>query len=145
MGQLGTTALRFAISTHTTSAVDYTASVSRVVILSTPGDELALTDLVPESKYELAMILAQDHAAGTLWDLAWAHAGEFVTFYVAPYGNTTATATQPHYTGTALVSEPDGEFIGGSADPSRAAVMTAEMTWRIGRRPTQLTSGTYPA
>lgn len=55
-----------------------------------------------------------DYGTGTFWTLLWDNAGDTVPFVFKPYGNATATAAQPHFTGNAtIVSKPP---VGGTAN-----------------------------
>lgn len=55
-----------------------------------------------------------DYAEGSFWDYLWDNAGSTVTFTYKPYGNATASTTQPHFTGSAtIVSKPP---VGGAAN-----------------------------
>jgi hypothetical protein len=46
----------------------------------------------------------QDYAADSLWTKAWTASGTIVPFVLAPHGNTVASASQPHFTGTVRIS-----------------------------------------
>lgn len=55
-----------------------------------------------------------DYGTGSLWTNLWDNAGSEVPFVFKPYGNSTATTAQPHFTGDAvIVSKPP---IGGTAN-----------------------------
>ena len=82
----------------------------------------------------------QDMATGTLWDKVWTATGTSVAYILKPYGNTTGSPTQPHYSGNATITEPDGDFIGGEADASTSARMTFECSWVLDAKPTKVTS-----
>lgn len=54
-----------------------------------------------------------DYSDGTFWSVLWDNAGQDLAFVFKPYGNATATTSQPHFTGTAtVVSKPP---VGGGA------------------------------
>ncbi len=91
--------------------------------------------------YVLHLVLAQDAASGALWDEIWSNSGAEVAVRVRPYGNTTASASQPHFTCTAVISEPDGALLGGEADASATAVQTVEVDWELTAKPVKVTSG----
>lgn len=100
-------------------------------------------------EYRLEFTAAQDlsaqgtgYAGYAVWDDVWLYAGQQIAFKVAPYGNTTATATEPHFTGTAIISEPDGDLIGGEADASSSARMTFDCSWVLVGKPLRVTTGT---
>lgn len=68
----------------------------------------------------------------SLWTYLWDNAGtESVAFTFAPHANATASATEPHFTGT--VTLPEKPSIGGQADS----------TWTFNIR-IDLTEGTEP-
>lgn len=140
MAHLGTRSLLLAVD-----GTDYTADVAKAVITSKATGLRLRGRLIGEREYSLQITTPQDAAAGTLWGLAWTRSGETADFYLAPYGNEIATESQPHYAGTVIVDEPDGDFLGGSADPSRGRVMTVDMSWPTVGKPEQITSGSYPA
>lgn len=55
-----------------------------------------------------------DYGTGSFWTFLWENAGATVDYVFRPYGNTTASAAQPHFTGSAVVvSKPP---IGGTAN-----------------------------
>jgi hypothetical protein len=43
--------------------------------------------------------------AASLYQVLWANYGTEVAFTIAPHGNAVATASQPHYTGTAIFDQ----------------------------------------
>lgn len=91
-------------------------------------------------QYNLEFTAAQDMAAGTLWTLIWEGAGTEVPFLIKPYGNDVATVAEPHLSGTAVVSEPDGDMLGGDADVSTTAKMTYSVVWKCTEKPEVVTS-----
>lgn len=142
MTRIGTRSLLLAID-----GIDRTDDVSRALITSTAKNTtLAVVDgrvgEIQVREYRLEVTTPQDPAG--LWGFVWANAGTFQDFYLAPFGNTEATAAQPHWSGVLSLTEPDGEFLGGTADPSRRRILTASLSWLILGRPTMQTSGTYP-
>lgn len=138
-GALGTRALVVTIAT-----TDYTAQVSKCAITSAESD----TDFVTFTNaaaggardYKLVFTAVQDGAASTLWDKVFSAAGTTVAYLIKPYGNATASATEPHFSGNAVVVEPDGDFIGGEADASTTARFTIECEWPLTAKPTRVTS-----
>ncbi|MBC7269900.1 MAG: hypothetical protein H5T76_14500 [Streptomyces sp.] len=91
-------------------------------------------------EYVLAMTIAQDHASLTLWDLIWTGTGTEVTGSYAPYGNITPSVSEPHFEFTAVVSEPEGDFLGAEATDSTTAVATVEVEWKLTGKPTKVTA-----
>lgn len=55
-----------------------------------------------------------DYGTGSVWTLLWENSGDTIPYVLKPYGNITATADQPHFTGTAtIVAKPP---VGGAAN-----------------------------
>lgn len=90
--------------------------------------------------YTAQLTIAQDHATGTLWTEIWDNAGETLSGIYAPYGNATPSASQPHYSFVATISEPDGLLMGGEATSSTRAVASVEVEWELQAKPTKLTA-----
>jgi len=139
MAALGTRLLVLTIG-----GTDYTAQVSKAVITSGEADAdfVTFADAAAGGarEYRLDFTAVQDLVTGTLWDKVWTSAGTSVAYILKPYGNATATATQPHYSGNATVTEPDGDFVGGEADSSTSARFTFECSWVLSAKPTKVTS-----
>lgn len=137
MAALGTRTLTVTIAT-----VDYTAQVSRVAITSGESDSDFVTFANAAAggsrEYRLEFTAVQDAASGTLWDKVWSSAGTDVAFLIKPYGNVAASATQPHYSGTATITEPDGDLLGGEADSSTSARFVIECSWVCTSKPTKV-------
>lgn len=90
--------------------------------------------------YTAQLTMSQDHATGTLWNEIWANAGTILSGVYAPYGNTTPSLTQPHYTFTAVIAEPDGLLMGGEATNSARSVASIEVEWELEAKPVKKTS-----
>jgi hypothetical protein len=139
MAQLGTRNLTISIG-----GTDYTTEVSNCRITSGESD----SDFVPFSAaasggsrvYTLAFTAAQDPAADSLWDKMWTAAGTTAAVIVKPAGGTTASATQPHFTGNVVITEPDGDILGGEANASTTARFTFECEWEFTAKPTRVTA-----
>lgn len=129
--------------TVTMAGTDVTAQVSKVSISSaeSESDFVTFADAAAGGArdYKLNFTAAQDAVTGTLWDKIWSAPGTTVTCLVKPYGNAAASITQPHYSCSAVVSEPDGDFIGGEADKSVTAVQVVEVAWALTGKPTKVT------
>lgn len=115
--------------------VDYSDQASNASVNSAESDSdfLSFADAASGSArdYTLVMTVAQDLAVGTLWREIFDNPGDTVPFTIAPYGNATATASQPHVVGSAVISEPDGTFVGGESTLSTTAAHTVEVEWRM--------------
>lgn len=138
MAEWGTRSLVFRLG-----ATDYSSAVSKVRIKSaeTDADFVSFADAAAGGlrKYTLVMTLKQDNATTALWYYAWSQAGQTVAYEVWPNGRPgggTATPTQPKFTGNVVVSEPDGDLVGGDADPSTTKYFTTEFEWDCTGKPT---------
>ena len=124
--------------------VDRSDEVSKAVITAGPSDADFMSFLAARSggsrDYALTMTIAQDHASGTLWDLIWTGNGTEIDGIYAPYGNIAPTVSQPHYGFTAIVTEPDGDFLGAEATDSTSAVAIVEVVWELTGKPTKITA-----
>lgn len=90
--------------------------------------------------YALALTLAQDHAADSLYTKVLEHAGDKVPGVYAPYGNEVPTADQPHYNIEATIAEPDGDLMGADADEDTAGVATIAVSWALTSKPSKITA-----
>lgn len=123
-------------------STDYTDSVSTAVIRSaeTDSDFVSFTDAAAGGKrdYVLAMTLKQNTTAASLWDLIWSQFGADLPFELWPNGKPVdelPSAAQPQFTGTATVSDPDGDLLGGEANPSNSARQVTEVEWSCVDKP----------
>lgn len=137
MAAVGTRTLTVSID-----STDYTAAVSTCEVTSaeTDSDFTSFTDAAAGGKrdYKLHIVAVQDHESASFWDKIWSTTGSTVDYLIKPYGNAAASATQPHYTGEAIVSEPDGVLLGGEADASASARFTIEVEWACLDKPTKV-------
>lgn len=103
----------------TINSVEYNLDASSVNLQSEDKEDLVYADMGANGgKQWFFNITAYfDAATGSLWRYVWENAGtEDVAFTFKPYGNATASASQPHWTGTLTVpSKPD---ISGSVNES---------------------------
>lgn len=136
------TAIGTRLLTLTVDGTDVTAQVSTCLIKSgeTDSDFVSFADAAAGGgrEYTLELTFVQDPATGTLWDQVWSHAGEEIPVVVKPYGNATATAGQPHWSATAIVSEPDGDLLGGEADASPSNRFVTEVEWKLTAKPVKV-------
>lgn len=138
MAGIGTRLLKLTIG-----GTDYTAEVSKAVIVSgaSNSDFVTFADAAAGGarEYRLEFTAVQDAATTTLWNQVWTASGTTVAGLLKPYGNAAASVTQPHYSFNAVVTEPDGDFIGGEADASVTARMVVECSWVLDAKPTKVT------
>jgi hypothetical protein len=134
MAALGTRLL-----TLTIDGTAYTAQVSNVRITSAESDSdfVTFADAAAGGAraYTLAFTAVQDLATGSLWREVWDNAGDTVPFVIAPYGNASPAAGQGHITGSAVITEPDGDLVGGEANASTTARMVIECEWPCTAKP----------
>ena len=139
MTALGTRQLKLDVA-----ASDFTAQVSncRITAGEADADFVSFADAAAGGSrlYTLAFTGVQDPATGTLWDKVWTAAGTTVASIVRPAGGTTASTSQPHFTGNNVVTEPDGDILGGEANASTTARFTFECAWEYTAKPTRVTA-----
>ena len=139
MAVIGTRKLKIEID-----GTEYTASVTNARITSGEGDTDFLTfaqaALGGSREYALAFTAGQDLAAASLWRQVFDNAGDDVPFTLMPYGNAVPTVGEPHIEGTATITEPDGDFLGGGANASPSARFTFECAWVCTAKPTLVTA-----
>lgn len=90
--------------------------------------------------YVLAITMAQDAAAGSLWSEVWDNAGTEIPVTLMPYGNAVPSTSEPHFETTATIVEPDGALLGGEADSSTSARFTIEVEWPLDAKPAKVTA-----
>jgi len=129
------------------AGVDHSAAVSRAVVRSveTESDFVTFEEAQSGGKrdYRLALALYQDMSGASLWSVIWSQRGADLAFELWPNGRPgsgTPTVTQPRFAGTATVADPDGDFVGGEADPDPEARMTTEADWLCIAKPAMQTS-----
>lgn len=122
--------------------VERTAEMSNARFTSGAGDTdfLTFADAAAggNREYRFQGVAVQDAEAASLWREIWDNAGDEVTVTLMPYGNAAASATEPHFEGTAIVSEPDGDLLGGEANASSTARMTVDINWELTGKPTMI-------
>lgn len=130
--------------TITTDGVDRSAEVSNCRLPSGAADSDFVPFAVARSgggrEYKLALTLVQDLSPGSLWREVWDNVGDTIPFTIAPYGNGAASESQPHVVGTCVIGEPDGDMLGGEANPSPTARFTMDVEWTCPEKPTLVTT-----
>lgn len=144
MAALGSRALTLLIDGE-----ERAVEVSRAVFSNadTDSDFVSFASAAAGGSKDWSLLITATQDPGnpaSLLNLAWASAGDEVEVTVRPYGNATPSDTQPHYTSTCVVTLPDGETLGGEADPSQSRRWTVEMAWPCTAQPVMVTGGVSP-
>ena len=100
-------------------AVEYNMDLTSIVLQNEEADDDATTfaDLAAGGAVQwfFEIEAVSDYSTGSFWKFLWDNAGDSdVPFVFAPYGNETASATQPHFTGTLNVGSRPA--VGGTAN-----------------------------
>src|ERR1044072_5543412 len=139
MAGIGTRLLKAVVA-----GTEYSAQVSTSKITTGEADSafISCADAAAGGarQYNFEFTAVQDLTVGTLWDKVWSVPGTTVACTLKPYGNATASPTQPWYTFNAVVTEPAGDFIGGDADKSVTAQQTIQCVWPCDAKPVKVTS-----
>ena len=139
MAAIGTRKLKIEID-----AVEYTASVSNARFTAAAGDSdfVSFADAAGGGSrlYKLEGTAVQDAASASIWSLIWDQAGTTVPVTLMPYGNATPTVAEPHFTADVVISEPDGDLLGGEANASTSARFTIDFAWDCEAKPTKVTT-----
>jgi len=107
--------------TLTIDGVDYAADFSSVVMQSedASADVTTFYDAALGGRRDFYFTVSgvQSTAAASFWREMWDNAGTEVAFIYAPHGNATASASQPHFTGTVRLPPQGALMLGGDASP----------------------------
>lgn len=137
MAAIGTRNLKL-----TVDSVDQTPNVSNARITSAAADSdfVSFADAAAGGarQYALEGTATQDPATDTIWEQIWSAAGTTIAYLLKPFGNATASAGQPHYSGNVVVEEPDGDLLGGAANASTTAKFTIDFAFPCDAKPTKV-------
>jgi hypothetical protein len=76
------------------------ANLVELTLNDAPGDVQTFCEVRTGGEWKLQLDGVTSGDAASLYRVLWANFGTEVAFTVAPNGNTTASTSQPHYTGT---------------------------------------------
>ena len=140
---LGTRSLKIKIG-----ATEFYADINDCRIVSAAADS-DFTSFQAASqggarKYTLKFTCTQDPSDTTsIWSQVFNNAGSTVAVSVNPYGGATFSATNPGFTGNVVITEPDGDLLGGAANADPTARFTMDLEWDFTAKPTKVITGTY--
>lgn len=141
MAAIGTRLLKIQVGTP---PVEYSAEVSKCAVTSaeTKSDFVSFADAAAGGgrDYVLEFTAVQDAATASLWDEMWTNSGQEVAVTMCPYGNDAPSVTEPQFTMTATVSDPDGNILGGDADASTTNRFTFDCKWDLTAKPVRKTT-----
>ena len=141
MTAIGTRLLKIKIG-----ATEYTAQVSKVAIVPVnPSGPVTYAEAAAggAKEWQLQFTALQDADSASLWSQVWLNAGTTVAVVVNPYGVATAVAATPFFSGNAVIAAPDGDFVGGEADPAVSNRQVFSAVWTFTAKPTLVTTGTF--
>lgn len=97
------TNIRFIIGA--TERYDCDANLVELTLNDAPGDVQTFCEVRPGGEWKLQLDGVTSGDATSLYRILWSNFGTEVAFVIAPNGNATATAAQPHYTGTVVFDQ----------------------------------------
>lgn len=88
-------------------ATDYACDATSVVLElnDAPGDVQTFCETRVGGEWALTLDGITSGDSASLYQVLWANFGSTATFTIAPNGNTTASAEQPHYEGTVVFDQ----------------------------------------
>jgi len=81
------------------------ANLVELTLNDAPGDVRTFCEVRTGGEWKLQLDGVTSGDAASLYRILWANFGTEVAFTIAPNGNATASASQPHYTGTVIFDE----------------------------------------
>lgn len=97
--------------------VDFAADISAYNLDSEDADQGVVTfaDAAEGGKkqFTLSGTAVQSTETASFWSYVWANVGKTAAFTLAPHGNSSATAAQPHFTGNMRIA--NAPSLGGEA------------------------------
>jgi hypothetical protein len=81
------------------------ANLVELTLNDAPGDVQTFCEVRVGGEWKLQLDGVTSGDAASLYRILWSNFGTEVAFTIAPQGNATATASQPHYTGTVVFDQ----------------------------------------
>ena len=121
----------------TVDSVEYNMDLTSIVLQNEEADDDATTfaDLADGGAVQwfFEIEAVADYSGTSLWSFLWTEAGNTdIAFLFKPYGNATASASQPHFSGTLNVGSKPA--VGGTANE----VFTFEARLDVNGEPTKV-------
>lgn len=129
-------------------STEYTVELTKAVVTSRAADAslqtFAAAAIGGARVYMFEFTAPQDPSIATsIWSKVFNSPGTTVAIVLNPYGVTTATATTPFQSFNAIITEPDGDFIGGSANSTVNMRQMFSCAWELDAKPTLVTTGSF--
>jgi hypothetical protein len=88
-------------------SVDFSCDTNLVELTlgDASGDVQTFCEVRPGGQWNLQLDGVTSGDTASLYRLLWANYGTTVAFIIAPNGNSTASSTQPHYTGSVIFDQ----------------------------------------
>jgi len=119
-----------------TPGVDVWQDVTTYTLASDELDTPTFGDVADgAAAWKLSGTAVQSTASGSFWAWVWENAGESVAFTLAPHGNATPSAAQPHFVGIVTIGRKPS--IGGDVNSTG---YTFDFEWDVEGEPTQITT-----
>lgn len=122
----------------TIDSVETNIEATSVVLENEEGDSDVLTFAEIGSgeglQWFFTINAVSDYGSGSFWSTCWDNEGEEVPYLFKPYGNETASPTQPHFSGSCKVAAPPP--IGGTANET----FTFEVRFDCTSKPERVTA-----
>lgn len=134
---IGTRATEFFLD-----STDFTSEVATVILMSqeNPDGFASFADALAGGvrRYKIKLKIRQDTDTAALWYYMWSELGTTKTYTFWPNGgsDTGPSATYPSFSGSLIISEPNGDILGGQSNPSATAVNATEVEWECTAKPT---------
>jgi hypothetical protein len=123
-----------------TPAVDYKGDLTSYLLdpQDADGDVVTFGDVANGSpaEWHITGTATQDTTAASFWDMVWTKSGQTVAFILAPFGNATPTAAQPHFSGSLVIGRKPP--VGGEAGAGTPTTFTFDFDWVLTAEPTKL-------
>lgn len=137
---MGSTRIKGSALKLTLGGTDYWADVTSVTLNNEEAAAGVTTfedaSLGGARQFYLEGSAIQSTASASFWNYLWENTGDIVNYVYAPHGNASATADEPHFTGTVKI--PAKPAVGGEAGTTNEFTFDFRMDCQ--EEPTKATS-----